>query len=68
MSIKLKSNDNQEFELSPEACNISRYLQTKLKEEKKLLSCVFLYLKYENIIAINANESLDNYRSYHFNT
>ena len=40
----------------------------RLKEEKKLLSCVFLYLKYENIIAINANESLDNYRSYHFNT
>ena len=42
--------------------------QSPLKEEKKLLSCVFLYLKYENIIAINANESLDNYRSYHFNT
>ena len=32
MSIKLKSNDNQEFEISSEACNVSRYLQNKVKE------------------------------------
>ena len=32
MSIKLKSNDNQEFEISQEACNVSRYLQNKVKE------------------------------------
>ena len=32
MSIKLKSNDNQEFEISKEACNVSRYLQNKVKE------------------------------------
>ena len=32
MSIKLKSNDNQEFEISAEACNLSRYLQNKVKE------------------------------------
>ena len=35
MSIKLKSNDNQEFEISQEACNVSRYLQNKVKEGNK---------------------------------
>ena len=47
MSIKLKSNDNQEFEISPEACNISRYLQTKVKEgnnEIELDGTTMLYI------------------------
>ena len=32
MSIKLKSNDSQEFEISHEACNLSRFLESKVKE------------------------------------
>ena len=35
MSIKLKSNDNQEFDITPEACNVSRFLQNKVKEGNK---------------------------------
>ena len=56
MSIKLKSNDNQEFEISPEACNISHYLQTKVKEgnneielediKGEILKLVVDYLNY----------------------
>ena len=56
MSIKLKSNDNQEFEISSEACNISRYLQNKVKEgnneielediKGEILKLVVDYLSY----------------------
>ena len=56
MSIKLKSNDNQEFEISQEACNVSRYLQNKVKEgnneielediKGEILKLVVDYLNY----------------------
>ena len=56
MSIKLKSNDNQEFDISPEICNISRFLQNKIKEGNKeielddikgdILKLVVDYLKH----------------------
>ena len=37
MSIKLKSNDSQEFEIPAESCNISRFLQNKIKEGNDLI-------------------------------
>ena len=56
MSIKLKSNDNQEFDISPENCNLSRFLLNKIKEGNKeieledikgdILKLVVDYLKH----------------------
>ena len=34
MSIKLKSSDGQEFNISPEACPLSRFLQNQIQNGK----------------------------------
>ena len=36
MPITLKSNDNKEFQLSEEACKLSKYLLDKTKDKKEL--------------------------------
>ena len=56
MSIKLKSNDGQEFEISPEACALSRFLQNQIQGGKNeievedikgdILKLVVDYLNY----------------------
>ena len=56
MTIKLKSNDGQEFELSEEACKKSKYLEESIKAGKteillndikgEVLAKVVDYLKY----------------------
>ncbi len=56
MSIKLKSNDGQEFMISPEACAISRFLQNQIQNGKneievedikgEILKLVVDYLNY----------------------
>ena len=37
MSITLKSKDGQEFKISEEACNLSKYLKDNTKDKKELV-------------------------------
>ena len=56
MSIKLKSSDGQEFNVSPEACQLSRFLQNQIQNGKneievedirgEILKLVVDYLNY----------------------
>ena len=46
MSIKLKSNDGQEFMISPEACAISRFLQNQIQNGKNEIEVEDIKVKY----------------------
>jgi len=37
MTVTLKSNDGKEFQLSKEACKLSKYLEAQLKDKKELV-------------------------------